>query len=338
MMATCDAEITHDVLDRLCPLYVMLDDTGTILCCGRTMQRLWPEDVASKSPFDAIFRVEKPHDYKSIGDLTQHRPPGLRIALKHGSRVEFRGQAMRLAPDRILIDLSFGLSLHEAVREYDLRAADFAPTDLAVELLYLLEAKTAALCEFEQLNQRLRSAKALAEEQATSDPLTGLRNRRALDQALQQLLSRRQAFGLLHIDLDHFKTVNDTHGHAAGDQMLVEVARRLRVATRDNDLVARVGGDEFIVLAKGLTGRDGLREMASRILDILSHPLPVTDLGQMVSASIGIARNQPGRGLTADRLLAEADRALYRSKSLGRGRACFDDHVEEPAAPAVTPL
>jgi GGDEF domain-containing protein len=132
--------------------------------------------------------------------------------------------------------------VNEAVRRYGLTVADFAATDLTIEMLYLVEAKSAVMEELRHLNLRLHGAKAAAEEQALSDTLTGLCNRRALDLGLGALVQQGQTFGLMHLDLDYFKQVNDTHGHAAGDAVLRQVALVLREETRASDLVARVGG------------------------------------------------------------------------------------------------
>src|SRR5690606_16624789 len=121
------------------------------------------------------------------------------------------------AEDEMLIDLSFGIAVIEAVRRHDLTATDFAATDLAVEMLYLAEARAAVMRAALSLNDRLRAARREAEALAMRDTLTGLGNRRALDEALQRLIARREPFGLMHLHLDYFKDVNDTLGHAAGD-------------------------------------------------------------------------------------------------------------------------
>lgn len=140
------------------------------------------------------------------------------------------------------LNLSFGIGVAEAVRRHALTVEDFAATDLTVEMLYLVEAKTAVMDELRNLNRRLQGAKVAAEEQALTDQLTGLRNRRALDLQMKALIRLGASFGLMHIDLDFFKQVNDTLGHAAGDHVLREVARVLTQETRATDMAARVGG------------------------------------------------------------------------------------------------
>ena len=150
--------------------------------------------------------------------------------------------------------------------DYALVSSDFAATDLAIEMLYLVEAKSAAMEASRKLNLRLQGAMIAAEEQAFTDTLTGLKNRRAMDHVLARLIEAGREFALMHIDLDFFKAVNDTLGHAAGDHVLQNVARIMVEETRSDDTVARVGGDEFVILFDGLTDRETLVRVAERII------------------------------------------------------------------------
>jgi diguanylate cyclase (GGDEF)-like protein len=189
--------------------------------------------------------------------------------------------------------------------------------------------RTAALeleiAERTRLEARLR-------DQADHDELTELVNRAALLRDLPVMigLARRQGWGIavLFIDLDRFKAVNDTHGHAAGDALLSEVARRLRRAVRESDLVARLGGDEFVVVAQALQdpAADALR-MARTVRHALCRPVRVpADDGAAVdlevAASFGLAVLAPGAGAAANApaLLKDADAAMYRAKADGPSR------------------
>jgi diguanylate cyclase (GGDEF)-like protein/hemerythrin-like metal-binding protein len=159
---------------------------------------------------------------------------------------------------------------------------------------------------------------------AFEDALTGLANRPRLYDRIEQAIAttRRNAgtFGVLLIDLDRFKPINDIHGHAAGDLVLRETARRLLAATREVDTVARLGGDEFVVLLGGNGGRDEARLVVERIMQALSAPLPV--YGLHLGVSIGIAMF-PADGSDADQLLARADSAMYDAKDRGGNRHAF---------------
>ncbi|HYU60707.1 MAG TPA: EAL domain-containing protein [Solirubrobacterales bacterium] len=154
--------------------------------------------------------------------------------------------------------------------------------------------------------------------QALHDPLTGLPNRALLLDRLRQALARATRSGanaaVLFCDLDTFKTVNDSLGHAAGDELLVGVARRLIAWVRPGDTAARFGGDEFVVLLEGI-GDEDIEAAAQRILDAFNEPFAVGDREVSVTASIGIAMGSS----ESDELLRNADLALYRAKSKGKG-------------------
>jgi diguanylate cyclase (GGDEF)-like protein len=158
---------------------------------------------------------------------------------------------------------------------------------------------------------------------AHTDSLTGLANRFTLHGALRAALSQRRLVALLALDLDHFKLVNDTHGHAAGDQLLQHVAARLLACRRPADLVARLGGDEFAVLVMADADESvDVDALSQRLIDVLEEPVDIGGRATRASASIGVAR--PSRagdaGVSADDLLVHADIALYAAKKAGRGR------------------
>jgi diguanylate cyclase (GGDEF)-like protein/PAS domain S-box-containing protein len=159
--------------------------------------------------------------------------------------------------------------------------------------------------------------------QAYHDALTGLPNRMLLFDRLTQALSlaRRDERGLavLFLDLDQFKLVNDTLGHAAGDRLLVEVARRLQNAVRECDTVARVGGDEFTLLLRNLDEGNDAARAAKKVLDAIARPLDVDGQRLYLTTSIGISM-YPADGQEAEALLTNADIAMYRAKELGRSR------------------
>jgi predicted signal transduction protein with EAL and GGDEF domain len=121
-------------------------------------------------------------------------------------------EAMLNYEDGSILSQSFGIALRSAIKRYRLTPQDFTPTDLAPEILYLIEANQAAMSASRSLTERLQGAKMLVEEQAYSDTLTGLRNRRSLERILDHLAQTNESFSLIQIDLDYFKSVNDTLG------------------------------------------------------------------------------------------------------------------------------
>src|SRR6202142_973027 len=159
---------------------------------------------------------------------------------------------------------------------------------------------------------------------AFEDALTGLANRPLLceriDQAIATAKRGDSSFAVLLIDLDQFKPINDTHGHATGDQVLRETARRLQSATRAVDTVARLGGDEFVVLLGGKGGRGEAPLVVERIKQAVTAPLPMHGLRLGVSVGVAIF---PDDGSDADQLLARADAAMYDAKHHGGTRPAF---------------
>jgi diguanylate cyclase (GGDEF)-like protein len=165
--------------------------------------------------------------------------------------------------------------------------------------------------------------------QATHDPLTALPNRgqalSLITAALHRARRSGQMTGLLFVDLDGFKVVNDNHGHACGDDVLREVARRMRAVVRPGDVVCRLGGDEFVVLVEPVQAEHDLLDLADRLIATVSEPIDAAGQRVRVGASVGIAVSRDA-GTDADVLVAEADTAAYRAKRLGRGRAeVFDE-------------
>jgi len=165
--------------------------------------------------------------------------------------------------------------------------------------------------------------------QAHFDSLTSLPNRVLFRDRLAQELadatdgSARGA--LLYVDLDHFKRVNDTVGHSAGDQLLTIVAQRLRSCVKEGDTVARLGGDEFTVILRQVPSAEAANEIAQRIIESLQRPVNIAGRDHQVRASIGITRF-PEDGNTIEELLRNADLAMYQAKDGGRSRAVFFDN------------
>ncbi|MEX2487422.1 MAG: GGDEF domain-containing protein [Nitriliruptoraceae bacterium] len=164
------------------------------------------------------------------------------------------------------------------------------------------------------------------EREANRDALTGLANRRAIESHIEAALESEPGdrIGVLVADLDGFKPVNDTDGHAIGDEVLRVVARRMRGALRGEDIVGRFGGDEFVVVCGGLGEPNAIEDLAARLIALVSEPIRVDGAAEPINVglSIGMAIGTPERDSLA-RLLRRADVALYDAKRSGRGRASW---------------
>jgi diguanylate cyclase (GGDEF)-like protein/PAS domain S-box-containing protein len=184
------------------------------------------------------------------------------------------------------------------------------------------------------VTERTRMREELA-RQAVHDHLTGLPNRvlllDRLGLALERVARQSSSLAVLFVDLDHFKLVNDTLGHSAGDELLVAITGRLRAAMRPADTIARFGGDEFVVLCEDVGSVDGALAVASRLESALAAPFTLAGRELFVTMSVGIALGHDP-GIDAEALLSEADSAMYRAKERGRHRIeVFDERLRSDA-------
>lgn len=206
--------------------------------------------------------------------------------------------------------------LHRHVEDISAGRADISVFDVARkdEFGHLSRA-------FHALSQRRELAELELHRLATTDVLTGLHNRRMFDNLLPQALARAarsgQPVGLAILDIDHFKAINDTLGHPAGDQVLIEFARRLTGAVRSTDTVARLAGDEFVIVFEQLSSSTEMDVLGEKILAAMAAPFPLATGPREVRASIGIAVTSSAAD-SAEDLMRAADQALYGVKAAGR--------------------
>lgn len=172
-----------------------------------------------------------------------------------------------------------------------------------------------------ELLQWARAQRASLKTAAMSDALTGLANRRAADEALDRVVGSGESSLVVLIDIDHFKRINDTHGHAAGDRVLADVARAIKSCTRAGDLAARYGGEEFLVIVPGaaLDVAESIGERYRRAVRRIELSYPSSEL-QPLTVSVGIAGCPDGATTHRSALLRAADEALYEAKQSGRDR------------------
>ncbi|MGB9989451.1 diguanylate cyclase domain-containing protein [Massilia sp. SM-13] len=176
------------------------------------------------------------------------------------------------------------------------------------------------------------------QELALHDALTSLPNRRLLEDrietTLQHATRQQRKAAVMYLDLDGFKAINDTHGHAYGDEVLKQVAQRLVSSSRKEDTVARVGGDEFVILLSEVSGLADAQEPAGKLIEVVSEPYLVNGLNLRLSTSIGIALF-PDDATNVGDLIHAADNALYDAKRSGKNRYCAAPGSAQAAAAAM---
>ncbi len=309
----------EQVVDTVPDAVVVVDPGGLVIdvnpAAVRLLRRLHPgpvrdpvgrplDDVAGPRAVAVLDGTER-RDGHRVAEVA----PGLWLDVQDQPVADPRGRPL----GRILV-------VRDVTEQQERRAA--------------IEALNTRLAEQVEVIERLRAE--LAEE-AVRDPLTGLHNRRHLDRALASDLAARPrtgALSVLVVDVDHFKSVNDRFGHAAGDRVLTAVAATLAGAVREGDTAARLGGEEFVLVLPG-AGRGQALERAEQVRRAVAAARPVLDgAGVSVTVSVGVAVC-PLDGTTAGRLLEAADRALYTAKAAGRDRVVAADRVPPRPAPGL---
>lgn len=332
----------------LMPMFLWVTPEGDIRAVGRTLAKVLGPDCASGDRFDRHFVLRRfVHEGDGmasdslLGLLAHHGAGRLNLDLACHPDLSLRGSSFGLGDEGVIIDLTFGIQIGHAVQIFGLTETDFSASDLALELLYLGEANATVLGELGQLTARLEVARRTAVVQALTDPLTGLANRRAFDAALAAEFAAQDqggaGFAIAHIDLDYFKDVNDTFGHAAGDRVLAIVGERLERELRRTDLVARTGGDEFLLLLRGVTDPERLHSLGARLIAQIEEPYsldhPVAGILCRISASVGFETSLGYDSATLADFLEAADRSLYAAKRGGRGRTMAARRRGENPAP-----
>ena len=288
----------------------------------------------------AIARLEASGDLVSYGALA-HSWLGVPLELdgevvgviavqSHSPKIHFGQRDQELLT---FVAQHIGIALSRKRAQDSLRSAH-------AQLEFRVETRTRELKEANrelraQIGERMRAEQRLL-DQARHDDLTGLPNRAHLLEKLDAAITRMHEpgsipFTVLFMDLDRFKLVNDSVGHAAGDDMLIEAGRRVRRALNANDTVARLGGDEFAVLLENVATVDAAESVAARLLRELSRPVWIAGRELFPSASIGISVWQP-RYRYGEEMIRDADAAMYRAKERGRARsAVFDEAMRAEA-------
>lgn len=311
----------HEVLNNIPAMVAHFDANERCLFAndlalrlhGVTLEKAMGQKLSAGVSAEA-YALHKPH----IGEVLQ------------GRRVRFEGAEVR----------------HGTASHYQANLVPEHGPDGAVCGFYLMNFDVTELKQAKAALEQNVAALHLAERRmadlALSDPLTGLANRRRFDERLVESLARarrqRNGMGLMFLDIDRFKSINDTHGHATGDAVLIAFGVRLQAAVRATDFVARLAGDEFVVILEGVHTAAECEQVAVKIEAAVRRPMGVDAAGGQalaVSTSIGIAYLPAGHPGEPAALLALADRALYETKARGR-----DDHtcLDASEADATTAL
>ena len=308
--------------DYLGPYERALDDIGRQMEEARTLLAEKPEALALFWNVDALVRRKLAELYHAL-ELRREEgfDAALRVVNTDIGMVEMREIRARTQEIQKLLQAQVSAELARSAQ----RSSNTLLGALMSGIVFAGLALAAYLVIVWDLRER-RQLAARVQEQANHDPLTQLPNRRFFEQWLGYSLAQARRDGaplaLLFLDLDGFKAVNDRHGHKAGDELLVEIARRLRQTVRESDILARLGGDEFALLAPNAKDGRELAHVAQRLLQVLDDPGQPALSDQPIGASIGVALF-PEDATDVQGLFAAADAAMYAAKRAGKNRIAF---------------
>ncbi len=306
---------------------LLVDDRKeNLVALGEILQPLGQNLVLARSGDEALKRLLG-GDFACI--LLDVQMPGL-DGFATAAHIKQREKSRHIP---IIFLTAISREPHQALKGYSAGAVDYLSKPFDP---WILRSKVAVFVDLYLERKRAQVAERALLHQAFHDTLTGLPNRALLADRLGQALARRERrcleAAVLFLDIDRLKWVNDSLGHAAGDQLLVDVARRLESVLRPGDTVARFGGDEFVVLCEELSAAGEAVTVAERLRDALASPFHVRGREIGLTASIGIALASTSSHDTPDALLRDADAAMYRAKERGRDRVeLFDDHMRSRA-------
>jgi len=335
-------ELSRDLADTMDPHLVgqrMARHLAEVSGAGRCLISSWdrsadavltyaayPPDLAEK--VEPIYRLA---DYPLTRSVLERRQP-IAMHVDDPDADPHEAALMRPEGQTALVLLPL-VAKGETVGLIELTRAGPSFSEREMMLAFTFASEAAMALENARLYQQLH-------HQAFHDPLTRLPNRALFTDRLEHALARgqrlRAQLGVLFIDVDDLKTVNDRLGHAKGDAVLIAFAERLRMSLRDGDTAARIGGDEFAVLLEDLVDALEIEDAARRILDVMSQPIPIN--GSLITTGVSIGICTTGSGVdTADTVMRNADYAMYQAKMLGKGRAeVFRPSMREDASERQT--
>ncbi len=315
------------------PFAFIIDASCRIVAAGELLRRICPE-VTAHPRLDECFLAANSQLHSDIARLAADSGQLLILNRRLGGAVPpLRGQWMAVSDTSLMFIGWPWVTSFGQLGELGIKLSEIPPHNPLAEMLMLLQTNRNAMDDARDLANALRERRRELEEankelahRAFHDALTGLPNRLMLRDRLSQALMRAQRNGtvlaVLYIDLDRFKTINDTLGHRIGDAVLRSVATRISSQLRKSDTVAREGGDEFLVLLEEVGNAHHAASVAAKLLHSLGQPHPIEGQTLYCSGSIGVAMF-PDDGQCAEELIKHADAAMFDSKSDGRNQVHF---------------
>ncbi len=312
----------------------------------------WSSDAEAALRFERVLLVGSSSALRRCGRMLQSSVPlgglalaeSLEDALALLARQSFDVALTELClPDACGLDAVVKIRRHSSqtpvlvlAAQEDAVLGDQALHAGAQDVLLASELEPSALLRCMRHARQRQRAQSHLYHGALHDELTSLAKRTLLNQRISNALARSRrignTFAIIYVDLDHFKRINDTHGHHVGDAVLVAVSDRLKSAVREYDTVARLGGDEFAILLDTLDDVAEAETVARRVLSSLAPPVRVAEQDLAVTASMGISVFPAGGG-AADELLRSADRAMYRAKRAGRNTYSLNPPASDSTPP-----
>ncbi len=308
------------------PMHIAVSQQGRIMGAGPLIRRL----LGDAQYLQEVLVADMPRFRQNPGnDVLAEFRSGRRVLMRvlgHDDLI-LRGHGVPICDQITLLNFGFGMALPHAIKTFSLSEADFSPSDNAIELLFMYEASRAIMGEISRTNEALEQERREAERMSVTDVLTGLLNRRGFYIECGKLAAAggTQELAMAVLDLDLFKEVNDSLGHAAGDEVLVFVSEAIRSGVRRGDIVARVGGDEFLILVSAFDSRRSLRAILERIIERIEVPIPLDGATARLSASVGVTTFSMSLGCDLADVIRRADAALYKAKAAGGGGVRMSD-------------
>ena len=314
------------MFDHLSPFHLFLTFDAKGHRAGPSMHKIFDHLGLDLEDCTSSLRLIRQGMNLSVNALSKAPVRSLSCQLVGVDTFTLQGQSIPIMGGALL---DLGLTLEEVTRldRLPLHRHDFTPHMMIEELMLLIEAKSIVVSASQDITLRLEHERNSALDSARRDPLTGLCNRTALEHTKRDAALDLRSLCVMQMDLDHFKAVNDTLGHSAGDHVLRHVAQILRDETHRDDELIRLGGDEFAIILHHIRDPSQAEAVAQRIIERVAHPIPYQDTHCHVSASIGLARPEE-LGTTTDAsalvaLLDQADSALYAAKHAGRNHGLW---------------